>query len=324
MQEERPHRGRNCGFTLVEVLVVITIVGILIGLLLPAVQAAREAARGLYCKNNLRQIGLALQNYETASRCLPSARTGTPHLWSASAQILPYLEGDAVHSIINYRFPATNAVNTPAVRTIISTYLCPSDPKQDRLHADFGPNNYMANAGTGTQSNGSFLPEDGPQDGLFFDRSAVRFSDITDGLSNTAVYGEIIKGSGGDLSSTAPADPRLHYIQGPGTSTSSEPLSDSFCTKYATTAYGQRGREWARGSFINATFNHYLPPNSKSFDCLKGNVMGRTAARSFHPGGVNLLLADGHVRLISDTVEIAVWHALATRNGNEVLPPEVF
>ena len=199
------HRSRPpCnGFTLVEVLVVIAIIGLLVALLLPAVQAAREAARRMSCTNHLKQIGLALQNYEGTNRCLPSARTGSPHLWSAQAQILPYLEGGNVYQTINFNYGVLDPTNVDAVKAIIPTYLCPSDT-QARLHPNFGPNNYVANAGTGLQNGGSFRdygPEGTqPIDGVFYDRSAVRFADITDGLSNTAAYSETIKGTGSDTS----------------------------------------------------------------------------------------------------------------------------
>ena len=96
---------RRCyGFTLIEILVVIAIIGLLVALLMPAIQAAREAARRAQCSNNLKQIGLAVQNYEGVYKRLPSARTGSPHLWSAQAQILPYLEGGNVYGTIDFTY----------------------------------------------------------------------------------------------------------------------------------------------------------------------------------------------------------------------------
>lgn len=206
----RRSHPRVPGFTLVELLIVLAIIGVLVALLLPAVQAAREAARRLQCQNHLKQIGLALQNYEGISRCLPGARTGTPHLWSGSAQILPHLEGNAVFDAIDFKYSPLQAANAAAVRSIVPTYLCPSD-SPDRLHPNFGPNNYVANAGTGVQSAGSFRPEDGLQDGVFFDRSAIRFAQVTDGLSNTAAYSETIKGTGADSTGPAPQDAQRQY-----------------------------------------------------------------------------------------------------------------
>ncbi|AGA24638.1 DUF1559 domain-containing protein [Singulisphaera acidiphila] len=312
------------GFTLIELLVVIAIIAVLIALLLPAVQAAREAARRSQCTNNLKQIGLALHNYEGTHERLPSARTGSPHLWSALAQILPNVEGGAVFNSINFNHTSLpsatqplGVTNTTSVSSIIATYLCPSDPRQARLDPGFGPNNYVANAGTGLQNGGSFRPEDGPQaiDGVFFERSGVRYAEITDGLSNTAAFSETIKGTGLDTAGAAPQDRLLQYGQGP----SLTPVTDAFCAGSITLWGGQRGREWARGSFIYASFNHFLTPNNQAFDCLSGNVGGRMAARSFHSGGVNVLFADGHVQFAKNTVSVSTWRAIASRNGGEVI-----
>ncbi|WP_435018290.1 DUF1559 domain-containing protein [Tundrisphaera sp. TA3] len=312
------------GFTLIELLVVIAIIAVLLGLLLPAVQAAREAARRMQCSNNLKQIGLALHNYEGTHGRLPSARTGSPHLWSAQAQILPSLEGGALYNAINFSLPelpptATSplgAANATAVATRIATYLCPSDPRTEGFSPALAPNNYMAIAGSGTTNGGSIRQVDfaGVPDGLFYDVSAVRFADVTDGLSNTAAYGETLKGPGVDTTGPAPSDPRLQYAQGPGGTA----ITDAFCASI-TFWNGQRGQEWARGSLNFATTNHALTPNNKAPDCLSQNVIGRLAARSRHPGGVNLLLADGHVRFIKDAVAPATWRALSTRSGGEVI-----
>jgi prepilin-type N-terminal cleavage/methylation domain-containing protein/prepilin-type processing-associated H-X9-DG protein len=320
---------RREGFTLIELLVVIAIIAVLIALLLPAVQSAREAARRAQCVNNLKQVGLAVQNYESAHGRLPSARTGSPHLWSSLAQMLPQLEGAPVANSINFDLGSLPSParpldygNATALQTVIATFLCPSDPRQDRLDPGFGPNNYVANAGTGLQNGGSFRPEDGPEaiDGVFFDRSSVRFSQVTDGLSNTAAYSETIKGTGIDSLGTSPQDRLLQYGQGP----SLEPISDAFCLNSITLWVGQRGREWARGSFIYATFNHYYTPNNRNMDCMSGNVIGRIAARSYHPGGVNVAFLDGHVQFIKDSVATAVWRAISSRNGGEVISSDQY
>lgn len=309
---------------MIELLVVIAIVGLLVALLLPAVQAAREAARRMECANHLKQIGLAVNNYEIPYRCLPAARTGSPHLWSALAQILPYLEGSTTYQQIDFHHGVLEAANAEAVRAILPIYLCPSDPRRDRIDANFGPTNYLANAGTGLQNGGSFRdygPEGHePIDGVFYDRSAVPLSDVIDGLSNTAAFSESIKGSGVDSTGAAPQSALLQFAQG---TTQLVPVTDALCSSL-TNWNGQRGREWARGNLNAASYNHYLTPNSRECDCLSGNVMGRISARSYHPGGVNLLFLDGHVQFISDSIELSLWRALATRSGCEALDGTLF
>ena len=323
-------RPRPRAFTLIELLVVIAIIAVLIALLLPAVQAAREAARRMQCTNNLKQIGLALHNYESVNAVLPAGRSSGALLWSSLSSILPYIEGGNLYNTINYNSPSipyegfpSGVDNATSVRQVVNTFLCPSDPKQDRLDPALGTTNYAAVSGTGLQNNGSFRPQDGAGvDGAFFDRSATAFRDVTDGLSFTAAFGEITKGSGTDatgLAGSAAINPRTQNLQGP----TGNAVTDAFCGGL-TIFGGQRGREWSRGSYPFATFNHYLTPNSRTPDCLSGNFAGRFAARSYHPGGVNALFLDGHVQFVKDTVAIAAWRAVATRGGGEVVSADQF
>lgn len=324
----RCYRG---GFTLIELLVVIAIIAVLISLLLPAVQSAREAARRVQCTNNMKQISLALHNYENANGMLPPGRTSYPHLWSSLAQMLPYMEQTYLYNAINFSFPPITAAglsgdpNITAVGTQPSSFLCPSDPKSDRLVPQFGATNFVGNAGTGTYNGGSFKIDAGPllPDGIFYDRASVRFTQITDGLSGTIAFSETLKGNGQDLSGVALPQVNVRTnISSIGTSATA--LTEAACNA-STTWVGDRGREWCRGSFVMATYNHYYTPNSKSPDCTNpGRAMALTAARSSHPGGVNVALCDGSVRFVKDSTATATWRALATRGGGELISADAY
>jgi prepilin-type N-terminal cleavage/methylation domain-containing protein/prepilin-type processing-associated H-X9-DG protein len=311
---------RRRGFTLIELLVVIAIIAVLIALLLPAVQSAREAARRIQCTNNLKQIGLAIHNYEGVHLRLPSARTNSPHYWSSLGQMLPQMEGTGLYNAINFdHSTAPNArnnydmANTTAISYMIGVFACPSDVKQDRVTADMGPTNYFAVAGTGTMAKGA-------GNGLMFDGSAIRFADILDGLTNTSAFVESIKGSGIDTTSPTPFDLLGQYKGGGGYSST---FTEAACD--AIPAYsGERGSRWFHGSMSGgSTVNHYWTPNSKKADCA-GDTNGLYSARSFHPGGVDVLFADGHVAFVKDSVSQPIWWALATRRGGEVVGSDQF
>ncbi|MFO0954891.1 MAG: DUF1559 domain-containing protein [Isosphaeraceae bacterium] len=333
--------GFRAGFTLIELLVVIAIIAVLIALLLPAVQAAREAARRTQCVNNLKQVGLALHNYESANNVLPAARYGFPYLWSSLASLLNYMEGANMYNALNFSFPASVnqlpvAQNTTAASTVVRAFLCPSDGVE-RVDPNWGATNYVACAGTGTINNGNFNIVAGAPlpDGPFYNTSAVRFSNVTDGLSLTVGYGETVLGNGNTTPGTsAPGDPRRQFalFNTSGKLTGTFPASaflppNTFIPACQTPDVwaGDRGREWPRGSFFMAAYNHFYTPNSKYPDCTDS---GRNAAvsgpRSLHPGGTNLLFLDGHVQFVKDTVNLPTFRALSTVSGGEILSADSY
>jgi prepilin-type N-terminal cleavage/methylation domain-containing protein/prepilin-type processing-associated H-X9-DG protein len=316
-----PRAARARGFTLIELLVVIAIIAILMALLLPAVQQAREAARRTECKNNLKQIGLAIHNYESSHRAFPPGRLNFPMVFSAQAQILPYLDGANLYNLINFsQRPNFGVPSTPmtqneiAARTRVPMYLCPSDFEQIPGN-DFAPTNYVACAGSGVGTTASISAGDG----VMFSGSRIRFRDVTDGLSNTVCFGEHTLGKGGKPSSPGggpPGDPELEVLE----LTGGTPTTDAACVPGAGTWSGLRGAKWMNGHYGDTMYNHYYPPNSRQFDC--GNAshnFGLTAARSRHEGGVHVGLCDGSVRFVSENLNLATWRGLATRAGNEVL-----
>jgi len=329
----RPYRSHS-GFTIVELLVVIGVISILIGLLLPAVQSAREAARRMSCGNNMRQIGIAMHNHHAALNRFPAgavakqydAVPSTPwtfYRWSALASLSPYLENTAAYEVLDLSKPlytVTFTITTENIvgsQTIVPTFLCPSDSFQ-RLHPSFGPTNYAVCTGSGS---GGGTPI--KTDGVFFVNSKTTVSDITDGASNTVALSESILGQSGQNG----RDPQSNYRF-----TFSAPLNDFLCRISPTWNFADpRGFSWVNGEYRTTLYNHYLPPNSTTPDCLSPLLSGgpdviftpygfRTA-RSRHLGGVNALRADGSLTFIGQEIDLQVWRSISTRMGREAVAP---
>jgi len=303
----------RAGFTLVELLVVIAIIGVFVALLLPAVQAAREAGRRTNCTNNLKQIGLAMQNYHSVFNKFPVARNPWPLVHSSIARLLPYCEQANLHGLVDYGTPLSSPANVAASQKVISFLVCPSDGAGGRIGGlpDAG-SNYVANNGTGTIGFGLIASGDG-----VFTQTYQGFQSLTDGSSHTAAFSESLLGTGVTSTGSVPADPKREVLEVPG---GNDP-TPAACGAGAGTWSGKRGGKWIDGHYGNTLYNHFYAPNAKEWDCGNGSHnKALSTARSNHPGGVNLLLCDGSVGFATNTIDLAIWRGLATRSGGEIAP----
>jgi prepilin-type processing-associated H-X9-DG protein len=180
-----------------------------------------------------------------------------------------------------------------------------------------GPNNYVANGGSGVIAGSSSIGDYRNADGVLYADSSTRMTHISDGTSNTAAYSETILGAGGpNFTATTPQDVRVYHMEF-GSTNAAMTLADCDAN---TTWSPARNYAWADGPSRGAMYNHYLAPNSTRPDCMRRVNPGIKAARSRHPGGVNLMLCDGSVRFVRDTVPANVWMSLSTRASGEVIP----
>jgi prepilin-type N-terminal cleavage/methylation domain-containing protein/prepilin-type processing-associated H-X9-DG protein len=335
-------RRPRAGFTLVELLVVVAIIGTLIAMLLPAVQAGREAVRRIACANNLRQLGLAAAGHETARGRFPlgaesrewSGRRFFPHTffrWSALAHLTPFCEEAQLLAGLDLSVPLYRGLeptadsiapqNRPIVKITVPQFLCPSD-KAAAVSELFGPTNYAGCAGSGIGGGTPF-----ETDGMLFINSRIRAKDVGDGLAKTALFAESTLGEGPtSIQNRAEVNPATAYAFWSGS-----PLTPSRCAAAAMwNERDLRGFSWANGEYRTTLYNHGRRPNDGDIDCI-GVVRETTdpaltyagygwrAARSRHPGGVNVAMVDGAVRFVADDVDPAVWKAAATRAGGEAV-----
>ncbi len=321
-------RSERRGFTLVELLVVIAIIGILVALLLPAIQAAREAARRTQCTSNLKQLGLAMHNYLlTSKEVLPGGltQTNTPspyHGVPFFVYLLPAMEEQAVYDRWDFKTPANNSINpTSPTATLIPSFLCPSDTPLEKVsYFASSPGNsglafpgyYAITSYAGNHGTRNYYPTLAIADGLLFttgpnsapktDQTPVKMRQIEDGTSKTLLMGE-----------------RFNY----------DPIFDAMPTSFTS---GLKIHQWAfwgwtggfkgTGHLMRSGFqpiNSQCPPScatASSYDCQDNRLMGWGSG---HPGGANLLYADGSARFVADSIASITLLALSTRDKSEIV-----
>jgi len=333
--------SRQRGFTLVELLVVMVIIAILVAILLPAVQRVRETARVTTCGNNLRQIGLAVANFEARERhyppsmklCEPDAN-GRIHGWSVLALLLPHMEQGSMFSKIDFtRSVKEGAEVTTADGSVVklsslrvATYVCPSERRDEPRTEDGVATNYPINYGVNMGVWFVYDPQTGQGgEGICYPGSRVRNSEVTDGVSYTFCAAEVkawnpyYRGSG--FTEDLPI-PQIADIGG---------LGGSFQASGGHT-------EWTEGRVVQIGFTTTFTPNAK-VDCDVDDVtydadwssqaegtsttaktFAAVTARSYHRGGVNTVMLDSSVHWFNDDTNLGVWRAHSTRHAGELMP----
>jgi prepilin-type N-terminal cleavage/methylation domain-containing protein/prepilin-type processing-associated H-X9-DG protein len=338
------------GFTLIELLVVIAIIAVLIALLLPAVQAAREAARRAQCTNNLKQMGLAIANYESANGTLPMGSLNMSQAYDNCASIsfkytwqdyiLNYVEQGTTYNALNFVRPWNSGSLTTAFDVQIATYLCPSDSKfqeEPAGYVQFVQTSYAAVRGAteniyyGWGPNSVNASRCGAIDseGVFGEQIAYRYAEITDGTSNTLAVGETSRFAA-DNSVSSPFN-FGNYVGawgGPGISGWNNDVritGGAFTvpkinakpdTQNSASAIGNCG-----GPFAVPQYGNPVGWSAPGSPCVNEGQFG---FRSNHPGGANFVFCDGSVKFLKETLNPQVLQALGSRNLGEVISSDSF
>ncbi len=320
-------------FSLVELLVVVAIIGALVGLLLPAIQAAREAGRRATCTNNLRQLGIALQNFHDARKAFPPGYVSEPGAsamgpvdpnfndagpgWGWLTFLMPFMEEHAVYDQLNRQFSCWDPANATTVAMTVATFLCPSDSpgqnpdsgptmnitdtNQQPMNVIYGRANYVSSVGSSTLW--CSWPVTIQPNGAMYRDSTVRVTDVTDGLSHTVFAGERSRNISDSVwPGIKPGSGHFAYL--PFASIGSGGLNTNYDGPGAYV-----GAHGGPCPYEDPVVIH--PPNSP---------YGHSdQMQSTHPGGANIVMGDGSVHFYDDDAALSLWVALISRNGGEAV-----
>ena len=293
-------------FTLFQLLVILALLLLLFALLLPAVFKVRAAAARAQSTNNLKQLALACHNYASANNTFPPGNDA--HNFSAAAYLLPYIEQDGVFKTIDFTKPSDDKANDTARRVVIKTFLNPNDPVM-APSPDSGPTNYLYNAGSKAD-----LKDD---DGIFYQDSKIKFTDITDGTSSTILAGETLKGDG---KTEAKDVHRQHVKLDKAALRNVNDETGEAEWKNNKNIAGDRCAAWIDGRFLQGTFTGTRLPNSPGPDVSCGGAGGLSALRSLDQN-ITFAMCDGSVRTSSATaLKADTWKYLTARNDGMPVP----
>lgn len=299
-------RSRDA-FTLFQLLLILALLGLLLGLFLPAIAKIREAAARTQSQNNLKQIAISVHNYHDTYSRLPSGVDANN--FSAAAYLLPYIEQDNLFKGIDFKKSIDDKANAAIRAALIPIFMNPQDtiPAPNK---EYGPTNYLYSAGSlhALQDN----------NGLFYRDSKVTFAKITDGLSNTMMAAETLRGDGG----TKAIDMRRQHVQLKADALKG--LKDESGVqewKDDKSIAGDRGASWMDGRFLQGTFTGTRALNDARPDVNCGGAGGLSGLRSLG-NGTNIALGDGSVRYVQMNLKPEVWKLLAQRDDGQPLPPD--